>query len=553
MSNYFTLVKLLLKNTFKRDKSQKSSKAKWALYIVLALSYLVVAASIMLMIYLYALTFDSLGMRAEFITVIYIIGIVFVLIFGIISMLSTLYFSRDSEFFLALPIKPGTVYMAKLTSVYLGELATTALILVPCLIATGVTLGVGWIYYVTAVIAILLVPAVPLFLSSLLAIPLMYVVSFFKKRGAASSVAMILLFGTVFALYYVFIMQFSSTMAGGEADVTAMVEKMRGLFIGLSNAFYPLYALAKAAIGAPFAGMGVGVSSLLNFLIFFGSVAALAGLAYVISSAVYRRGVAGQLESSENKNRKAAYESSGVTVALMKREWREMLRTPTFAFQCLSGIVLTPIVLVFMTMMNKTTGTEGIEGTEVFAKISWFISVGILLMFGVGMNIGAATAVTREGDKYYYAKLIPVDYKTQVRAKGTVYFLITAVTVVLSVVVTSIMDFSPLRAILALFFLLIYGYGFNHFAVFFDLLHPKLDWVSPKEAMKRSRNASLPMLINMAVSVAVVAVAIALTVILPSPLGEILGWVFLFAFSIAAAFVFHFLLYKKCDALYERL
>lgn len=244
MHNYLTLVKLLLKYMFRRDKTKKSQKWMAVIYALLGFTYLMLAAFVVVSIYLYSTVFAQNGLQNEFITMLLVAGVVFVLIFGIIAMLSNLYFSRDTEFFVSLPVKPAAIYMAKLTVIYLTELLTSVLIFAPCLVTAGITLQLSWVYYVTMFFAVLLTPALPLFLASILSIPIMYVVSFFRNRGAMGSIAVILLFGVLFAAYYFVIIRFSDI---GSADDIVITAGIVSLVQAISNIFYPLYALVKFA------------------------------------------------------------------------------------------------------------------------------------------------------------------------------------------------------------------------------------------------------------------------------------------------------------------
>lgn len=556
MSNFITVFKLLFRNMLRKDKSQNSKK-RVAAFIVLAVAYAIIAALFVGFIYLLGNSFVMYELESEFITLILMCSLIFVLFFGIAAILSCLYFSRDTDFFLALPVKPSVVFAAKLALVYITELFVTALILIPCLICAGVVMHMGAAYYVLLPFAVVFTPAIPLFLGSIVSIPVMYVVSFFKNRGALGSITVLLLFGAFFVLYYVAI----SKMQNLNPE-TLDLSSLQGMFANISNTVYPLYALAKAMTLSPVLGLSIAVSELINILIFIGSVCAVGVIAMLISSAVYRRGAAAQLEGAKRTKASAVeYRSSGTVKALMKKEWRELIRTPSFALNCLLSIIVGPIIVGFMGFTSDFTAiANGMtpEEQKLAAATMRFVLLWVIMFMSVGMNMGAATAFTREGDKFYFAKLLPVDYKTQIKAKSYLYMILGIVSSLTGIIALSIVNFDIVFLICSIGFLLIYNYAFVHFAMFNDLRKPKLNWVTPNEAMKHNFNASLPMFIDAVLSVAFVfcAVLIMYGVNMNASrysLGMALAWIILYLFAFVAAALGSAFLYKDCEKRFESI
>lgn len=110
--------------------------------------------------------------------------------------------------------------------------------MIPALVTVGIAVGLNAWYYVTVILAAFVVPAIPMVIVSLLAIPLMYVVSFFRNKGAVASVAMILLFGAVFGGYYAILGKLSG---GGdvEIDPDAFVAAVESAFTAITQGSVP--------------------------------------------------------------------------------------------------------------------------------------------------------------------------------------------------------------------------------------------------------------------------------------------------------------------------
>ena len=556
MKQYLTIVKLIFRNMLKFDKT----KSKGLLVGVIAafgFLFLLIDGALVFVIIAAEGLIPGIweAIANELIAVLFMAGAVIVAIFGIMSMLRLLYFSPDTEFFLALPVKPGTVFAAKFTVIYLTELLLAAALLLPPLLTLGVVAGMPALYFPVVLLGILFAPSIPLVLASIIGIPLMYVVGFFKNKGALSSVVILVLFAAVFGAYYFFIAQLQNIDGSGfdEAAVAALYDGLQAA----ANAVYPYLALAKLSSGTPVFGLDPALSALVNFGLSFGVVAVLIALAVFISSMVYARGAAAQLESGKKKaTGRERHTQSSALKALALREWKMMIRTPSFAMSCLMPIVMAPLVTAFMAYMFGSGGAiAGEQGLDLFnPNTTWYVSMAMIFIMGVGMNMAASTAFTREGKGFYIAKTFPVDVKTQIRAKMIVYMLISLVSISLSALIVMFIAPNPLFLLLSIIVLSVYAYGFNCFVVLFDLMRPKLDWTTPNEAMKQNVNILVPLFINMGVGLVLMAAGVVLPLMFTDGIAADIGiWVIYAAFAAAAAVLFHRLLYGKAEQYFERL
>ena len=563
MKNYFRIFSLLFKYIFRKG-GEKSSKWIWAAYIFVGLVFAFIILSICLAVGMLAETVNAMGMLPEFVTLMLAMSCVGVVLFGLVPMMTYLYFSRDTEFMLTLPVKPSTVFMAKLSVVYITEIIVSTVILLPAILTVGIMTAQGAVFYIVMLFAVLLVPAIPLVLVAVLAIPLMWVVSFFKNKGALASIVMILLGCGVFAAYYALIAGMSSS--GDNFNPEEVVAALSAVLNNVADILIPLAAVARLATLSPVTAFGefsVGTAAMINLAVFVGFAVVLLALAVLVSSAVYRRGARSILEGGTKKNNgKVEFKQSGSALsALFKKEWRELVRTPAFAFQCLSGILLCPIIIYFMSSMF-TSGFEASGGAdEVTAEflnfmtlLKSFVLIGFISMFSVSMNVGAPTAITREGGNCYVLKTMPVPYRTIVTAKLLLYVLISSLSIVTSLIVSSIMAFDLANVIFGTIFLLLYNYGYNCVCVYIDLRRPKLNWSTPNEAVKNNRNSVVPMLINMAASIVIIALPVVFLILIPSTLiAKIVAWTLLCGVGVAAAIVFHNLLFANADRLFDNI
>ncbi|MCL2234774.1 MAG: hypothetical protein FWC02_03750 [Firmicutes bacterium] len=556
MKNYLAVLKILIRNNYfpTKEKGQKSDKGRIALVVSLAVLVVVFAPILIVGVFFSAPVVYDLGLANEFIVVILAIASLLVLFFGVVAMLGYLYFSRDTEFFLSLPIKPSTIFMAKFTIIYVTELVIAALILFPTLITFGVAIGAQPTYYIFMIFGILFAPALPLMVASLLSIPIMYVVSFFKNRGAWASVFLILLVGTIFGFYFYFIQTIS---VGDGVDIEGMIESMADGMRTFAMIVYPFLAFARAATSTASFGLSVGSSVVVNLLIFVVSIVTLVLIANVVSNLVYRRSASVQLEGKKrvvkgNEN----FISSSPLSSLVKKEWRGIIRTPAFAYQCLMPLVLTPIMIGVMGFMGGGIGGNGYydNGIDFSPHFQYFMLFLFVLMFSGAMNMTALSAITRDGQSVNLSKMLPVSYQKQVQAKLAISFILSVIPGLLGIVIINIITFDFANMMMSVVFFALFAYAFSCFGIFNDLRKPKLDWTTPNQAMRQNMNLVVPMLLGMLASVVFFGIGLTVILVVQNDItSQLVSWGVLIGLGFVLAVLFHFILFKNAERLFERI
>lgn len=568
MSQFFALVRALFKSRYRFDKRKGKFDPMWFLYGAIGVLYLIMVAGICGLIGSYTPAYIENGLLPYMVLSIYILVMLAVLIFGVVSMLTYVYINRDAEFLAGLPVPGWKLFLAKLFMVYIGELALSVGSVLPIGITIGIAGGIyaggfGFAYYLSVMLAVLFVPAVPLLLAALISIPLMYCVSFFKNKGAMTSIVVIILVAAVIVVYYFAIFKFQ--LAGSGLTDPEYEEAVANLIASIEAAkyvVYPVFALVEFGLAMPVFGIKGAGGQALALVIALGSLAAIIALAGFIANLVYSKSAAAQLENKSGRSQKAIeYRSQSMMRTLVGKEWRTLIRETAFAFQCLMGVILGPVFVVFIAAGFKNTffasietalATSGATLTEEvkYAVLSGLI-ISIIVMIVSGMNITAATAVSREGRNFYQMKIMPVPYKQQIKAKLYMSLLISVPASIVAFVIGAFMiPIPPWEALLDGLFLCVYAYLFACFALRIDLMRPKLNWVTPTQAVKNNRSSTMPVLLNMLTSV-----VIALILILVGSLSgnTIIAIAVLLAISCAAVPFLHNWLFKSVDKLFEEI
>ena len=111
-------------------------------------------------------------------------------------------------------------------------------------------------------------------------------------------------------------------------------------------------------------------------------------------------------------------------------EFKEIVRTRVFAYFYLGVAVATPVMVFFCDRLVSDVGAAQLgEG------VNFGASMLVIAAFMALINAFSAASLSREGEKFFITKLIPVPYRTQLLIKGLVNLIVSAGALVISVVV----------------------------------------------------------------------------------------------------------------------
>lgn len=494
MKDLIRIIKFLLVDTYRLRKNE-NRRGKIGVYGFFAIVYILFEIAVLSTVVPIAPLFKEARLVPEFLTAIMTLGLSAVTVLGVMPMLNLLYFSKDSEFFLNLPISPTKVYFAKLVTVYLSQFIFTSALIIPALFAVGITLNLSWLFYITILFTSILLPVFPLMAISVICLPLMYLIKFFKNRGAASSIVAMFLFLAVFAVYTLVIG--SASVPETDAELLPRVENM---IRRISEIFVPLAAVNRFATFTNIYGLNLAVSMTLDLIIFIAPALILFGLTLAIGKTAYSRAVTLQLENVKRGSRESIYKRPDSALkALILKEWKNIIRTPVFAVQCFMGLILAPLIFIIMALGGNNFSQPGTEG------LLWLLFIIIVQLIVISINVGASTSFSRDGNSFYINKILPVPYDKQLRAKIIFYNSIYDVDLVICVALMYFIIGASFWwvGLLALIYLIVLNYGCINLWLFLDISKPNLEWKSYREIVKNSRNAMLPVVVGMVITFAV--------------------------------------------------
>lgn len=537
MKDFRMLLTVQLKQAFRRKKGAIKTKTK----IGFALLMLVVGVFVLFVLSLFVIGFYTMGKDAaaigaatDFLTCIFGIVQAIVLLYGMATVFSTIYFSKDNEMLLSYPVKPQIIFASKLTVVYvyefIGNAVTSLLAVIPFVIGARLPFSIG------LVLCFFILPALPLFLATVFAIPIMFLSSFFKKRSTFATLGLIVIAVVLFLGYMLIVNGFGSS---GEADDATLLAALAAQASAIANVLLPDKFLALSMVGGSFG------TAALNFLYALLIDVGLFVLAYLVSSAVYKRSISRQLETPKSASSHAGHYGTGNKVLmLMKKDFKEIIRYPAMAFYCLYELIIGPAMMIFMSVvLSSATDAELVEGGYTLMDLMnamphnvalILICISMFLVFS--LNYAAITAFTRENKNFYHVKYLPVHYSQLVDSKALLPFLLNeAALFIIDVIALFAMRFPLLSVAIAFAVCSSLNGAFCYMQVYLDMRKPRLGYENVAQGFKNNAAGYISIL----VAIAAIGVIVGLYFLISLAEIDILRYIYfmvLFAAALGASY-----------------
>ena len=487
MKDVLKLTKILLKNSFQGEKKNKS-KTIGRLLVLLAyiLIFGYLAAIVVFLCYQLLNFLIKLNQPAIYLNLILGATVAVALFRTLFSAVNVLYFSKDLEYLLPLPINPSKILMAKWNVLVISNYIIEIFIVLPALILYGIMLDQGVLYYLYAALVFVLLPVIPVILISFLMSILMRFTKFIKNKDFVQYLTVAI------TLLIVIGVQFIGTGEQiTEAEVYEMLTKTNGVVEYMSKAFSTITVSLKALINSE------NLSGLINIVILFVVTVIFYILLAKFSSKMYIKSATSSLSNGikRKENLKiSGYKQNSKVGSYIKKEFLNLIRNPIFCMQCIIPPILFPFIFaipIYLEISKDEVATsEFMQVANSFLASPAMLGIVLAILGFIFMfNFISATAVSRDSENAILMKTFPISLKKQ-----TIYKMLPAV----------IMNVFPILFVLAVLKLLVgvsyiylgiiailgmlVNFLVNYIGILIDLKNPKLNWSSEYTVVKQNMN-----------------------------------------------------------------
>ncbi len=316
---------------------------------------------------------------------------------------SGLYFAKDNDLLLSLPIPVRTLMASRLLTVYLMGLMYSAVVILPAVIVYWVTVSTAPMALLGGVLLTALISIFVLTLSCALG----WVVAKVSRKLKHKSFITVIVSLAGLAIYYFFVFKAQTAIEQLVANAAVYGEKIKG-------AAHPLYVFGLT-------GTGDVTAMLLSAAV----ILALFALTWTLLSRSFLQITTASGASGKAVYREKAVKRRSIDGALFGKELARFTASPNYMLNCGLGILLLPVAGVALL----------IKGGELLLLLQMAFGdrggcVEVLLCTGVcaiaSMNDMATPSVSLEGKSLWLAQSLPVKPWQVLCAKLKVQLALTA-------------------------------------------------------------------------------------------------------------------------------
>ncbi len=478
-----SLTKVIFKNSKRTDKSGFLALLAFAIVfgslgIAMVLISTVVTKSL-----------EKINQTYAFINILLLMN--FLILFGksIFESLNLLYFSKDLKILLRMPIKPIEILHSKFINMIISEYEMEAIMLaIPMLIYGDITKA-GIMFYIYAVIVLLILPIIPILITSLVISVIMRLTNKIKNKNKVMYIAIIL---TTIIIGIIL-----SSMGSGEIVSNSRFEEIVRQTNGIAENISKVFILIKQTMNILL--QYDNIQGLQNLIIFIAENIIFYIIILFIISKIYLKGAIGTTINSR-KNAKSAiqglsekdFKPKRINKSYILKELRTILRTPIFLIQCIIIPTIYPIVIILASLLLVNFANNFIPAWDLLYKnavtchgAAMFLSLGQVFYM---MNFTSIIAISRESKNAILTKYIPISLQKQFKLKVSLGVLLNLLAGILVTIFYYMSVHNIFATILIAIELVILNIIGEKFKLLTDLRKPQIDWNSEYTMMKQNTN-----------------------------------------------------------------
>ena len=487
MGKFLTLLKASMSegmSLFKyKTKSNKKGR-KIALFAFLGLAVFV-------SIYGYAdMMLEPLvgtGMEYSVLTMYSLIAAVFILAEGLYKASGLLLNCRDDDLVLSLPVKKSSVFLLRMAKFYIFEVAFSAMILIPTMVAYVVRMGgdVAPTFYLAAVFALILLPVIPVILAVLLAMAVSGVASRFRFKNLVQIVLTTALLIGVLALS-LNIQDIMAAIAEHASSINEVITKL----------YYPVGAFIQMVTD-------FNVVTLLVFIAV--NVCAAVVFTYAFSRVYFKVNSKAKVVKISAKHKEGKIKTRSPMGALMIKEAKRFASSPVFLINAGFSLVLY-IVVVVLSVVNFDSVVGMAQGVGIQMTKEEILGLLPVIFAGVIVFCALMTSITSsmislEGRTINLLKSMPVSAFKIIMAKVLVaVMIIVPVFLIGDVVMFVKFSFDVWQILMILALSVVMPVVAEALGIIVNLKYPKMDAESDAEVVKQSMSSMVAVFAGMILS-----------------------------------------------------
>lgn len=436
MKNLKTLVMMQLQD--KIDTSFMASKKKIIFKVVLTiLKFAVITALIYLGLFLVEylhLVAILPGIPQNFFNFVFTIMVLLSILVCTFGLMKTLYYSKDNQLLLTMPVQRTMVFCSKLIVYYIYECLRNAFYLLPLFVAYGLINHLPFYFFLWAVFALFVVTALLVSVGALLSIPLMFVTNFVKQYKVLGYILLTIVSAGIITgvVFLIDAIPENFDLIGSWGTTFWTLQSFLATF---NQIFLPFGWLAMVVVGKRY-GISNSFFTGEQFLILLGVLATIIvifAIAFLVVKPLYFKMTSSPFEYKKVKVQKK-FKNTRVRpfFSSIKKDIILYFRSPDKLFAFLAVIIGLPIAIF---LLNKIYSAMNTRLTGAHMTIAFNILV--MLFISLATNGSISHIYSEEGASSYLMKTNPQSQLKLLFSKLVINISLTSISLLVSVIVFS--------------------------------------------------------------------------------------------------------------------
>ena len=486
-----SLTSVIIKNSKRREIKSKSVVKDSALAV---LSFVIVFGALALVmigasIYV-TKELAEIEQTYAFVNILLLMNFFLLFAKSIFESLNVLYFSKDLKVLLRMPIKSKDILNSKLFDMIISEYEMELIMLAIPMIIYGIYTNVGVMFYVYMIAILLILPVIPISITSFIISIIMRFTNKIKNKSKAMYVTIIIAVLAVGVVTTGF--EFNSNFSTTEFEDIILTEN--ALAEKIADSFVLIKPIMNILLNYD------NINGLKNLCIYVIESFVCYKILVLIMSKIYLKGAIGAtINSGKGKNyiQKELslndFRKTNKNKSYFLKELKILCRTPIFFIECIIMPIAYPIIVfavmaVFISFANSI-GVDALADfynrlTMVYGQ-AIFISIGQVFYM---MNFCSIIAVSRESKNAIITKYIPIKLSKQFNLKISVGIIINMISSILVSVAYYVCIKNLAYAIMMFIILIFVNLICEKFKLLIDLKSPKISWDNEYTMMKQNTN-----------------------------------------------------------------
>ena len=405
----------------------------------------------------------------------------------IIVSINVLYFSKDIESVLSLPIKSEELLISKINTILTILYSTEIIFALIPLILYGISNIMGISYYITMLIVLILLPILPVMVITLIALLVMKFIRNIKHKNAFQ------IFITLIFIVMIIVAEVLAVnwLTLNQEDYSQIGINLKTLADNINKSFVvvdPLVLILHQQ------------NILINLIKVIIAYLVLVILVIFIGKKTYLKNILKIMAYNKNKViKKVNYDSQckqkSVYKSYIKNEFDNLFKNAIFFMQTIYPVCMTLISLIFLATYFKLGIVDKVAElsemlTDLHLNIEGVCIILIIAQVLYSLVSISITSLSRMGKNAIFIKFIPVDFYKQFLMKNIPQIIVNVI--LLLVVLICAKVFFSLITVFELLFIFVLGVILSvlnsYLMLIVDIKRPTLNWSAEIDVFKQNGN-----------------------------------------------------------------